>query len=111
MATTTIKRHITGTGDQPIAAAAQPLYVKAGKRIHYNVAPGQFVAYLETNPGIPQTIAAADITAANVHKVRFAVGHSSDGVMPCPVYSSGQRSYPRRGTLPRLPSPRSGTSF
>ncbi len=80
-ATTQIQRHIVGKGNRALVAKDTPVYQLAGGRIHYNVAPGQFVAYFESSDGqIPLAIEAADITSKNVHRVRFGVGYSTNGV-------------------------------
>lgn len=77
---TQIKRHVVTKEDLGFVAAGTPLFVKAGKRIHYNVLPGQLVAYLETKTGVPLTIGPGDLTASNVSKLRIGVGYSKDGV-------------------------------
>lgn len=77
---TQIKRHVVTKGNLGFVAAGTPLYVKAGKRVHYNVLPGQLVAYLETKTGTPVAIAAGSLTAANISKLRIGVGYSKDGI-------------------------------
>lgn len=79
MANSQIDRHVVVQGDLPLAAAGQPFFSVVGRRIVYNVRVGEPFAIIYPKSGIPQTIDAAGLTADNVHRVRFGVGHSTKG--------------------------------
>lgn len=70
-------RHIVTSGDVAPVAAGQEVWVKAGKRINYNVAPGQLVFYVKEN-GTTRTVDSGTITAADIPNLFIGVGHISD---------------------------------
>jgi hypothetical protein len=70
-------RHIVTAGNVAPVAAGQPVWVKAGKRINYNVAPGQLVFYVKEN-GTTRTVDNATLVAKDVPNLFIGVGHISD---------------------------------
>lgn len=73
-------KHVVATkGDLAMVAAGQELFVKAGKRLSYNVLPGQLVAYTDNKDGTTTTVDSSTLTAANIAKLYLGVGVDSNG--------------------------------
>lgn len=77
-----IQKHIVASGNHAMAAADQPLFQCVGKgkgkRLHYNVAPGQLVAYTVSN-GVATTVDASNLDASHIHELFIGVGVDLDG--------------------------------
>lgn len=72
-------RHVVTAGNYSFAAAGQPLFVHTGKRIHYNVMPGQGVVYTQEADGTTLTHSSATINSTNAHRLFIGVGVDLNG--------------------------------
>ena len=70
--------HAVTMGDYPMVAPDLEVFKKAGRRVAYNLAVGQLVAYVQEN-GTTRTIDASNITAADIPRLFIGVGHDSTG--------------------------------
>lgn len=73
-----VERHSVTFGNYPMVPAGQEVFKKAGRKVAYNVVPGQFVAYVIEN-GTTRTVDAATLTASDLSKLMIGVGHDSVG--------------------------------
>lgn len=73
------QRHLVTSGNYSFAAAGQPLFVHTGKRIVYNVLPGQGVVYTINADGTTTTHDSTTITASNIYQLFIGVGVDLNG--------------------------------
>ncbi len=75
------QKHLVTYGNYGFASAVgnPPLFVKAGKVLVYNVAPGQLVAYV-IESGVTRIVAPAALDASEIYKLYVGVGVDEFGV-------------------------------
>lgn len=73
-----VQKHVVTSGNLGFAAAGQPLFVISGKRIIYNVNPGQLVAYT-VNDGVSLTVDESTLAASDIYRLFVGVGIDLNG--------------------------------
>lgn len=74
------QKHLVTYGDYGFASATgnPPLFVKAGKKLVYNVSPGQLVLYV-IESGVTRIVAPAALDASEIYKLYVGVGIDETG--------------------------------
>lgn len=73
-----VDRHIVTKGDYGMLAAGSDLYTIASGNIHWNVAPGQLVAYTVAN-GAATVVDNTTLAAGDLPELFIGVGYDSNG--------------------------------
>lgn len=73
-----IKRVLVTYGDYSMVAAGTTAFVRAGKKLNWNVSPGQIIAFVIEN-GTTRTVSNATLAAADIPNLYIGVGYASKG--------------------------------
>lgn len=76
-----VQKHIVTYGNYGFASAVgnPPLATLAGKRVIYNVSPGQLVAYVKEAGGVTRIVDTAGLDASEIHELYVGVGIDETG--------------------------------